>query len=133
MDGRAERLAQRVPEREVDGADRDHPEPLAAPGHRPAVHELPRLLDLDDGAAAHERREPRLHDRGQQVGREGGVADPDDPGRRLDLDDEPPRKCEPTLVPGRSQPRNGFAYRTPAPSVGASKSRHRMSVTTPAG
>ena len=47
----AQRLAEGVPERDVDGADRDHAEPLATPGHRRAVHQLPRLLDLGDRAA----------------------------------------------------------------------------------
>ena len=82
-------LAEHVPERDVDRADRDHAEALAAPGHGLAVHVLPEELDVPRILADEQRRQVAIDDRLGHVRRQRGVADADVAAVGEHLDDQP--------------------------------------------
>ena len=71
-------LAEQVPQRDVDRADRDHADALAAERHRLAIHVLPEKLDVPRIRADEQRLEIQIDDLLGDERRERGVADADE-------------------------------------------------------
>ena len=72
-------LAQEIPQRDVDRADRDHADALAAERHRLAIHVLPEEFDVPRIRADEQRREILIDHLLRDERRQRGVADADEP------------------------------------------------------
>ena len=88
------RLAEDVPQRDVHGADRHHPDALPPERHRLSIHVLPEELDVERVLADEQRRQVEIDRLLRQPRRQRGVADADVAGVREDLDDQPAVKAE---------------------------------------
>ena len=88
------RLAQQVPERDVDRADRDHADALASERHRLAVHVLPQKLDVPGIGADQQRLQIEIDHLLGHLRRKRGIADAHKPVVGEHLDDQPAMKGE---------------------------------------
>ena len=94
VDGLPGRLAEQVPERDVERADGDHADPLATEGHRLAVHELPEELQVPRVGPQQERLQVDVDHLLRDAGGEGCVADADEAVVAHDLHHQPAMEGE---------------------------------------
>jgi hypothetical protein len=94
IDGLLRGLAEQIPERDVDGADRGHADALAAERHRLPVHVLPQELDVPRVGADQQRLQVQVDHLLGDPRRERGVADADETVVGPDLDHQPAVKRE---------------------------------------
>ncbi len=80
VDRRAAHLAEQVPQRDLDAADREHPEPTPPVDHGPAMHQVDHRLDAQRVLADDQRRQALLDDAHHRERRAvgEGLAEPGD-------------------------------------------------------
>ena len=124
IDGLFGRFAQNVPQRDVNRADRDHADSLAAESHGLAIHVLPEEFDVPRIASDQQRLEIKIDHLFRDLGRQRGIADPDQAIVGEDFDHQPAMEGEGL--------HGSFGELQQVHGIGAKVGRQRDGLSTPA-